>query len=499
MERIKFCLLLFAFLVQLFVKAQDQHKTFFLGGNICQTESWKLVFHDEFSGSSLDTSKWYTYYPYGSNNSDQCEYCRTHGDEGQIYLDQNVEVSNGTLKLIARNDSASWFAARRSFTSGMIHSKINNFKYGKYEIRCKILSGIGFWPAFWTFGGKNEIDVFEFGTDNKREFYSDVHNWNWNGEHIHDSKTITLEGTDFSTNFHTYAIEWDYFYLRWFVDGVLVRTVPKFFTLNLNPIFACNIAPGAYIVNPLFPTDAASIIANLAIGGPFTRMPDSSTVFPNQFEIDYIRVYQRKPQAGFTDICQNQNSISGVDQICDNQIYVYHFSGPSGSVNSWSVSPNLRIIASDSISITVQPIPDSNGQAWIRAAFTPTPPCPQSEVIRIIGIGKPLLYIYEDSDGCNLFLRADIQSSNNNLVGSWTIVRGDSITTSTSLFEIVAGSSQSNVYYYYTYTVSNECGTSEVSGTGIIPECDDLIQFTLSPNPANETVQVHIQRSIFSK
>lgn len=296
MERIKFCLLLFALIVQLFVRAQAQQgtATFFLGGNICQTESWKLVFHDEFSGSSLDTSKWYTYYPYGPNNSDQCEYCRTHGDEGQIYLDQNVEVSNGTLKLIARNDSASWFGSKRNYTSGMIHSKINNFKYGKFEIRCKIPSGIGFWPAFWTFGGKNEIDVFEFGTDNTREFYSDVHNWNWNGRHIRENKTHTLEGTDFSTNFHIYTIEWDYFYLRWFVDGILVRTVPKFFTLNSNPVSACNIAVGAYIVNPLFPIDAASIIANLAIGGPFTRMPDSSTVFPNQFEIYYIRVYQRK-------------------------------------------------------------------------------------------------------------------------------------------------------------------------------------------------------------
>jgi len=42
----------------------------------CISEDYKLVFHDEFDGESLDTSKWYTYYPYGPNTKlDSCGFC----------------------------------------------------------------------------------------------------------------------------------------------------------------------------------------------------------------------------------------------------------------------------------------------------------------------------------------------------------------------------------------------------------------------------------------
>src|SRR5688500_14175254 len=118
--------------------------TFFTGGNICSDGGWILKFSDEFNGDSLDRTKWINYFPYTETGNDQCEFCRTHGDEGQIFTDTNLSLSEGTLKLIARKQQATWFSATRNYTSAIIHSKYDfRFMYGKFEIRCKLPYGKG--------------------------------------------------------------------------------------------------------------------------------------------------------------------------------------------------------------------------------------------------------------------------------------------------------------------------------------------------------------------
>lgn len=357
-----------------------QGSVFFTGGNICQTDSWKLVYYDEFNGTSLDVNKWYRYYPYGANNSDQCEPCRTHGsNEDQIYSDNNVIVSNGTLKLVAKKETSTWFGSTRNHTSGIIHSQINNFKYGKYEIRCKIPSGAGFWPAFWTFGGGDEIDVFEFGGQNPNKIYTSIHQW-FTGYSNFDTKSFI--GPDYSQNFHTYAVEWDNYFIKWYVDGSLIRSESKLYT-STSPVTSCNVSAGTYIVNPLFPTGEQSVICNLAIGNSgspsFVVPPNSSTVFPNQLEVDYIRIYQRTPQNGFTNLCQ----INGPSIACNGSQYVYQFSDSNNPVASWSVSSNLTVITSNSNSITVQVNSSVNANAQITANFATGNACGTSVVKNI--------------------------------------------------------------------------------------------------------------------
>ncbi len=187
-----------------------------LGGIVnCNLNTpYKLVFHDEFNGTSLDLNKWHTFYPYGANSSDQCEFCRTHGNEGQIYKDENVLISNGTLKLKAKKENATWYTATRQFTSGMVQSK-QNFKYGKFEIRCKLPPGQGFWPAFWLFGG-DECDVFEYCTNEPTKQNMNLHIW-CNNQHYQIPQSNT--GINSTTDYHTYSVEWEPMYVDWRTDG----------------------------------------------------------------------------------------------------------------------------------------------------------------------------------------------------------------------------------------------------------------------------------------
>lgn len=280
------------------------------------SDDWKLIFYDEFNGNSIDASKWVTYYPYAGNG--ECEFCRTHGNEGQIYKDENIIVNNGTLKLIAKRENASWFGQTREYTSGMIHST-NSFKflYGKFEMRGKIPYGMGFWPAFWLYGDEgNEIDIFEFGCQRPNILYTNVHK---NGS---DSSSGFM-GSDFSNAFHIYTVEWSPSKIIFKVDGSEIR--------NMSWI-------------PLIPDNPLNIILNLAIGNndtPFTRSPNSSTLLPNQFEIDWVRVYQKDPQSGFCDLC-GEREILGSNIICGGNHETYTFNGNFLNLK-WQVSSNLII------------------------------------------------------------------------------------------------------------------------------------------------------------
>jgi len=262
---------------------------------LCSEGEWNQVFDDEFEGNSLDGSKWLTWFPYSDDGSDNCTFCRTHGDGGQIYRDENAVVSNGSLKLIARRETCHWMGETRDYSSASIHSR-QEFGMGKYEIRCRIPSGMGFWPAFWMFGRKaTEIDVFEIGTQKPRYHHVAIHSWS--------TKTSLQKGyngsTDLSDGYHIYTMIWDSNFVTIAVDGEEVWRVSQYTNKRGRVVKKCPVKPGTYQVNPTFPPEGEmlSVIAGLAIGtknSPFTKSPDENTVFPNQLEIDWIRIYEKK-------------------------------------------------------------------------------------------------------------------------------------------------------------------------------------------------------------
>ena len=100
---------------------------------------WTLVFEDDFNETVINTDKWYTC---GDG------LLRTHGNELQVYLDDNIEIHDGILHLVAKNqpgryktttDMDDTTTAYFDYTSGWIQTK-SDFLYGLFEIRCKINS-----------------------------------------------------------------------------------------------------------------------------------------------------------------------------------------------------------------------------------------------------------------------------------------------------------------------------------------------------------------------
>jgi len=261
-----------------------------------------MVFNDEFDGNSLDTSKWYTYYPYGTNvTKDSCSFCRTHIG-ANVYKDENAVLSNGVLQLWSKEEKMTWFDRDFTYTSAMINSKQTFTTYGRYEIKCKLPKGAQQWPAFWIFGWNTEIDIFEFICSGPSKLEFSIHKWlskdcprrkKDNGSPCYSSQSGKVDfEIDFSADFHSFAMEYDPFMIRYYIDDIMVRYVCRYYDKKGRPITKNTIQKGDYLLEPSFPIlgEPVAVIANQMI---CTSHKEKNPIFPNVMEIDYIRVYQR--------------------------------------------------------------------------------------------------------------------------------------------------------------------------------------------------------------
>ena len=218
----------------------------------CPSPEFHLVLEDNFDSDSLDLNKWEYAQPWGNHSIDGFKYSLEYQTDGT-----NYKFENGILNLIIRREKIFAKAIKYmdscfvlndggcnmrwwNYTAGMIFSK-NKYGYGKYEIRCKIPKGKGFWPAFWLYGdGDEEIDVFEFS--NERDIFGNLKEKNLshvNHMTIHSGKSIcpsNVSDIDYSADFHVYALIWMNNKMEWYIDGKLKRTSYKFYSLLGQPM-----------------------------------------------------------------------------------------------------------------------------------------------------------------------------------------------------------------------------------------------------------------------
>lgn len=276
--------------------AQDLEKIDFEGGTLNRTGNWEIIFQDDFLGDRIDTNKWYTFYPYAPGYTDQCGFCRTHDTtmSAQVYLDKNVVVKDGILSLITEKENVIWKGYSANYSSAVIHSKAVFPDYYKYEIRCKISKGKGLWPAFWTYGWTTELDVFEFFGKSTRNVYMNVHKWK-DGKSISNSEKY--RGDDYSDAFHVFSVEYEPYFVNFYIDEKLVHRIPKFVNKRGKYILRDDLKKGTYYINPIFPRhgDEVSVIANNAVLRDIIyKLPSrQKPTFPAVMEVDYVRVYKK--------------------------------------------------------------------------------------------------------------------------------------------------------------------------------------------------------------
>jgi beta-glucanase (GH16 family) len=248
--------------------------------NSCKTgnkEFTKLVWSDEFDNSGKpDSSKWNYELGFIRNN------------EMQYYTNrlENARVENGILIIEARQESSiiGKDTIRVSSASLKTAGK-HDWKYGRIEVRAKIPSFLGSWPAIWMLGSNvseagwprcGEIDMMENVGYMPDTMHFNIHTEAYN--HVKGTnKGNKVYLKDPAADFHIYAVEWHKDKLDFYLDSAKVFTF-------------MNEGKGTEV----WPFDKPQyLILNLAVGGSWGGSHGvDQNALPQKFLIDYVRVYQ---------------------------------------------------------------------------------------------------------------------------------------------------------------------------------------------------------------
>jgi beta-glucanase (GH16 family) len=254
---------------------------------------WRLVWSDEFEQPGApDPAKWG--YEEGCVRNNEAQYYTRDRRE-------NARVENGMLVIEARKeqmknpayapDSGTKGGAGRArefaeYTSASLTTRGKaSWTQGRVEVRAKLPSGRGTWPAIWMLGTNitqvgwpacGEIDIMEFVGFEPGIIHANIHTRKYNHTQ-NNGKGDKITIPEASEGFHVYAMEWDGDHMDFFVDA------RKYFTYT-------NEKSGV----EAWPYDSGQyLILNLAIGGSWGGQKGiDDAVFPARYYIDYVRVYQ---------------------------------------------------------------------------------------------------------------------------------------------------------------------------------------------------------------
>ncbi len=251
--------------------AQEKKKP--ADGPAAKADDWKLVFADAFDKAGLpDPEKW-TYEEGYIRNGEKQYYTRQRKE--------NVRVENGKLIIEARKENVKIGSRAVNYTSGSLTTR-KSWTYGKIEVKAKIPTGRGMWPAIWMLGnggwpGCGEIDIMENVGFNSDTIFTTIHTQKYN--HMrHTQKGISIKLARPYEDFHVYAIEWYPDRIDSFLDG------KKYLTFK-------NEKTG----NDTWPFDRPERLKlNIAVGGAWGGQKGiDDSIFPQKMEISYVKIYQK--------------------------------------------------------------------------------------------------------------------------------------------------------------------------------------------------------------
>ena len=246
---------------------------------------WEVDFIDKFTGTSVDWNNWSAQIDANFNNEVQCY---TDDDSS---ADKNFDVSNGTLKIIARRKQVNCVGLNnqpRNWTSGRINGKDKQeFLYGRIEARIRLhnLEG-GTWPAFWMLEnrinespikndndfinwpnpGAGEIDVWEWFANSPTTYITNFFNTG-GGSCGNEVRYNYPNGANDVLSWHDYAIEWSENNISFYIDDTLVTSH--------------NVSSCPQYKEPMF------VLLNVAMGGNLGGSINSNLNMATM-EVDYL-------------------------------------------------------------------------------------------------------------------------------------------------------------------------------------------------------------------
>lgn len=281
---------------------------------------YALTFSDEFTGNSLNRSKWCTRYVYGGGPALQLPdpACTTSGhgtldffnDEKQRYVDYNAdgkamhEVRDGVVMLHAtktRQDGDAPYESAMVRSKALFRADATTSYY--ITARVRMPDVIGSWPAFWlapdlkpdgSVAWPPEIDILEGALngveDNNRMLHMGAQQQNFGGTGKRGKPRLTYRSSHFEPQYRNYigqtnirkvwlevAVEWTATGICSFLNGVKQSCEDYEWKQNSGQV-----AP------------ASPILLNLAIGGNWAgRHGIDDGSLPTSFDIDYVRVYRK--------------------------------------------------------------------------------------------------------------------------------------------------------------------------------------------------------------
>ena len=243
---------------------------------------WTLAWSDEFDKPGLpDPAKW------------DYEVGFVRNGEAQYYTKariENAHIENGLLTIEGRKELYSDLKSGKTadYTAASIVSKgRNDVSFGRVEVRAKLPSGLGVWPAIWTLGTNidaigwpacGEIDILEYVGCEPDRIHGGIH-FRKGGEHKSANDKGPFTAKDPTADFHVFAIDWSPEKLDFLHDGQILRTIK---------LEVADDGGGNAFRLPHY------LLLNLALGGSWGGRIDDSK-FPQRFIIDYVRVYTAKP------------------------------------------------------------------------------------------------------------------------------------------------------------------------------------------------------------
>lgn len=259
-----------------------------------QIEGMTLVWQDEFNIEGMPNSNNWAY-----------EHGFVRNKELQWYQPANAQCVNGYLTIEGRKErvinpnynplSRDWrnLSEHAEYTSSCLITKgLQEWpSYGYFEIRARIDTSNGSWPAIWLLGTNNkwpecgEIDIMEFYRINKVPHLLANVAWGskkpyqatWSSSQ-HPLSRFLQDDTQWSSKFHIWSMEWDKESIRLYIDHQLLNETMLDQTLNPDDS------------NPFKENNEHYLLLNLALGSNGGDPSDAH--FPIKFEVDYVRVYK---------------------------------------------------------------------------------------------------------------------------------------------------------------------------------------------------------------